>query len=76
MQSPFVVHVVLPSPNSPQLPREWIIASPPLPQLFNVDQDPLEENDLALHFPGRLAKMNISLENWFEEVERERQRLL
>ena len=55
---------------------EWIVPAPPAPELFNLDQDPLEENDLSLHLPGRVAKMNISLENWFEEVESERQRLL
>ena len=55
---------------------EMFIPDPPPPQLFNLDEDPLEEKDLALHYPGRLATMNNSLENWFEEVESERQRLI
>jgi arylsulfatase A-like enzyme len=64
-------------PEVPDWPEpDWIIPTPPAPELFNLDEDPLEERNLDLHYPGRLARMNNSLENWFEEVESERRRLL
>ena len=47
---------------------------PPLPaQLFNIEQDPLEQYDLAGSEPARVARMLTELETWFESVEAERQ---
>lgn len=45
-------------------------AAPPL--LFNLAADPLEQHDLAAAEPQRVSRMLIELENWFEEVERDR----
>ena len=48
------------------------IPSPPPPQLFDIERDPLESEDVATRYPGRVASMCLALENWFEDVERER----
>jgi arylsulfatase A-like enzyme len=55
----------------PEPPRE--IPPPPPAQLFNIEQDPLEQHDLATAEPARAAKMLAELEKWFESVEIERQ---
>ena len=44
----------------------------PAPQLFNLAEDPGEENDLATREPRRASAMLGKLESWFEEVEAER----
>ena len=56
--------------REPEPPRE--VPPPPSPQLFNIEQDPLEERDLATAEPERTAKMLRELEIWFEEVETDR----
>lgn len=56
--------------RAPEPPRE--VPPPPPPQLFNIEQDPLEEHDLAAQEPARTAKMLCELETWFEEVEADR----
>lgn len=48
------------------------VPPPPPPQLFNIDLDPLEQQDLAEQEPERVARMLRELETWFEEVEAER----
>jgi arylsulfatase A len=48
------------------------IPPPPPPQLFNIEQDPLEQHDLAAVEPARAARMLGELESWFETVEAER----
>jgi arylsulfatase A len=40
--------------------------------LFDLSTDPFEQHDLAADHPDRVARMTTALENWFEEVERER----
>ena len=45
-------------------------AAPPL--LFNLAFDPLERQDLAGAHPERVSRMLRELENWFEDVERDR----
>jgi arylsulfatase A len=57
--------------RDPEPPRD--IPPPPPPQLFNIEQDPLEEHDLAAVEPARVARMAGELELWFEAVEAERQ---
>ncbi len=44
----------------------------PTPQLFDLQTDPLEQNDLAAREPQRVARMQAELADWFEEVERDR----
>jgi hypothetical protein len=46
-------------------------AAPPL--LFNLASDPLERNNLANVNPGKVSRMVCELENWFDDVERDRQ---
>ena len=46
-------------------------ATPPA-QLFDIENDPMEQNDLAASEPERVARMSASLARWFEEVEQER----
>ena len=42
------------------------------PLLFNLAADPLERQDLAALEPDRVSRMMCELENWFEDVERDR----
>lgn len=44
----------------------------PRPELYNVAEDPLEQNDLSDSYPGITHRMLSELENWFEEVQEER----
>lgn len=50
-----------------------IVPSPPLPELYDLSQDPGESNDVASANPKIASKMLVELESWFEEVESERQ---
>lgn len=43
-----------------------------LPLLFNLRNDPLEEHDLSEQHPDILRRMSCELDNWFEDVERDR----
>ncbi|MDP6041731.1 MAG: hypothetical protein QGG64_24505, partial [Candidatus Latescibacteria bacterium] len=52
---------------------ERIIPDPEAPELFNIDNDPLEKNNIATDHPNRVSRMLTELETWFEEVEIERQ---
>ncbi len=54
----------VPLPTDPELDLE--------PELYNIDQDPLEKNNLFTSQPQRAAKMLAELEGWFEEVDSER----
>lgn len=51
------------------------IPPPPSPLLFNVDEDPYEQEDLSAQYPQRTARMVRDLESWFEAVEAERRRI-
>lgn len=42
------------------------------PLLFNIRNDPYESNDLAAADPDRVARLGRELDNWFEDVERDR----
>ena len=42
------------------------------PQLFNLASDPSEKTDLAGEQQERVSRMMVELENWFEDVERDR----
>ena len=49
------------------------IPPPPPPQLFNIREDPLEQNDLTETAPDKVRELENKLENWFEDVETDRQ---
>lgn len=55
-------------------PHRTVLAPEP-PLLFNVDDDPFEERDLAATQPERISSMLHALEQWFEQVEHERRRI-
>lgn len=40
----------------------------PKPELYNIKEDPLEENNLAESEPARVAKLEAELQAWFEDV--------
>jgi len=42
------------------------------PLLFNIRNDPYERNDMASADPDRVARLGRELDNWFEDVERDR----
>lgn len=42
------------------------------PQLFNLEDDPLEKNDISSKHPDIVEKMDRETDKWFEEVEKER----
>lgn len=48
-----------------------IIPAPPLPELYNIHDDPLEQHNRAQAEPERLARMQAALETWFDEVSTE-----
>ena len=48
------------------------VPPPPTPELYNLGDDPLEQQNLADRYPDRVRAMLCSLETWFEEVDRER----
>jgi hypothetical protein len=48
------------------------IPPPPAPQLFNIADDPLEQNDLTAARPDKVRALSHKLENWFEAVEADR----
>ncbi len=44
----------------------------PKPELYNIEQDPLEKYNAADEHPEIVHRMEIELENWFESVEADR----
>ena len=56
------------------MPVPALPESPPQPLLFNLANDPGEQNDLAREQPERVARLQTMLEAWFESVERDRAR--
>jgi len=52
--------------------RKRDIPDPPEPLLFNLNDDPGEQTNLAHERPDVLSKMQNNLDNWFDEVEAER----
>ena len=48
------------------------LPEPPLPMLFNLDEDPYEQNNLAEKHPERVEAMMREYDAWFQEVEAER----
>ena len=56
--------------RDPEPPRE--VPDPPPPELYNIAEDPLEQEDLADENPDVAHRLLVDLETWFEEVEQER----
>ena len=54
---------------------ELIVPPPADLELYNIDDDPLEQNNMASSEPERASRMLGALEGWFEEVEAERRRI-
>jgi arylsulfatase A len=48
------------------------VPPPPPAELYNIAQDPLEQENLADRHPERVRRLRTELETWFEEVEAER----
>ena len=44
------------------------LPDPPPALLFNIAEDPFEQNDLAAQHPQRVAAMEAALERWFIDV--------
>jgi arylsulfatase A len=63
----FIEHGIITEPDPPR-----DVPPPPPAELYNLADDPLEQNDLAAEQPERASKMLRELETWFEEVETER----
>ena len=55
----------------PPYPERHIPEPHPV-ELYNIKEDPLEQNNLATKYPDKTRKLLTDLENWFEEVEKER----
>jgi arylsulfatase A len=63
----FVEHGIITDPDPP---RE--VPPPPPPELYNIAGDPLEQSNVAAPHPEIVSRLLRSLENWFEDVERDR----
>lgn len=51
------------------------LSGPSEPQLFNIADDPLEEHNCASDNPEIVGTLKGKIENWFDEVEKDRSRL-
>jgi len=51
------------------------VPEPHPPLLFNLDDDPYEQNDLTAADPERVTAMQRDLETWFDSVEADRRRI-
>jgi len=56
--------------RDPEPPRT--VPDPPPPELYNIAADPLEQRDLAEQHSDVVRRLLRDLENWFEDVERDR----
>lgn len=54
----------------PYPPRR--VPPPPPPELFHLEQDPLEQHNLADQYPEVVARLEAALDAWFEAVEKDR----
>ena len=54
---------------------ERTLSPPGNPELYNIENDPHENIDLAQQRPDRVQRMKRELETWFEAVEADRRRI-
>ncbi len=52
----------------PDMIPERVIPTPAAAELYNIQDDPLEQHNLAAQQPERVAHMRSTLETWFEEA--------
>ncbi len=64
-KQPGSIKQLLPVPSIKLPPSDTV-------ELYNLEDDPGEANDLAGHHPDRVAAMMRELETWFESVEHDR----
>lgn len=63
-------HAEMPIDNPP---LERTLSPAGAPELYHLGRDPEEAQDLAQQQPARLSRMVREAENWFDQVEHERQ---
>ena len=56
-------------------PIEHELSPPGKPELYNINDDPHENTNLAEQHPDRIDRMKSELETWFESVEADRQKI-
>ena len=71
IQAPILPSLPADRPHARPEP-ERTVPGPHPPLLFNLDEDPYEQNDLSAAHPERVTAMQVELETWFESVEAER----
>jgi len=54
---------------------ERVIPEAKAPELYHLENDPMEEHNVADQHPDRVSRMLGVLETWFEDVEMERRAL-
>lgn len=54
---------------------ERVVPQAGAPLLFNLRDDPFEQHDLCALHPDRVRRMQVQLDNWFDDVEAERRAL-
>lgn len=63
----FVEHGIITEPDPPR-----DVPPPPPPELYNIVDDPFEQTNVAAQHPEIASRLLCDLENWFEDVERDR----
>ena len=63
----FVQHGIILDPDPPR-----DVPAPPMPELYNIVADPLEQTNLAAQHPDICRRLLSELETWFASVEADR----
>lgn len=58
---------------TPYVMHDRKLSEPHEPELYNIEEDPLELKDLSGDYPDIVSRLNRDFESWFEEVEAERE---
>jgi arylsulfatase A len=54
----------------------WRVVPTPHPaELYNLEDDPLERNNLSEKYPDLVKQLTSDFEKWFNEVEEERMKI-